>query len=201
MGRPRRIQFAGACYYIVLEGNNRQDLFLSSQDRRQFLSFLRAHKARYGLRVYAYCLLDHEAHLVLETSQPNLSLVMQGFNTLYTKYFNSAHNSSGHLFGGRYKALLVDPQAALAETTRFVHLLPLRSGLKEKPWRYPWSSCSAYVESEQGESLVDSEAVLARFAQVRLKQSVRYLQYIKDRMKSAAETGSISFRSRPMVSR
>jgi putative transposase len=187
MGRPRRIQFPGACYYVVLQGNNRQDIFMSNQDRRYFLSLLRAYKDRHRLKVYAFCLLTHEAHLLIETGQGNLATVMQGFNTMYTKYFNTSHNTIGHVFQGRYKALIVDKEHFLSEMTRYIHLMPAREGLKEKPWRYQWSSCAAYVESEQHERLVDSEPVLAQFGRIRLKQSVRYLQYIKDRLKSASQ--------------
>lgn len=187
MGRPKRIQFAGACYFITLQGNNRQDIFLSNQDRRYFLSLLRSYKERYVLKVYAFCLMSNSVSLLLETSQPNLSLLMQGFNTVYTKYFNAGHNTVGHVFQGRYKSLLVDKEHFLAETTRYIHLHPVRAGLKEKPWRYQWSSCSAYVESHLDEPLVDSEPVLKHFGKVRLKQSVRYLQYIKDRMRSASD--------------
>jgi REP element-mobilizing transposase RayT len=187
MGRPKRIQFAGACYLVVLQGNNRQDLFLSNQDRRQFLALLKAYKERYGLKVYAFSLLANHVDLLIETSQANLSTVMQGFNTQYTKYFNAAHNTVGHVFQGRYKAWLVDKETHLAETTRHVHLACVRDHLKDKPWRYQWSSCAAYVEAENREPLVDSDAVLRKFAGPRLKQSVRYLQYIKDRMKSAGD--------------
>lgn len=188
MGRAPRLQFPGACYYIELQGNNRQDIFMSNQDRRYFLSLLRTYKERCGLKVYAYCLMPHEAYLVIETSEANLSSVMQGFNTVYTKYFNSAHNTSGHVFRGRYKALLVDKDRMLSEVTRFVHLKPADGKLHAKPWRYQWSSCAAYVESDEREPLVDSDAVLSQFeGSTRLKQSVRYLQFIKDRLKSASD--------------
>lgn len=187
MGRPKRIQFAGACYYVLLQGNNRQDIFMSNQDRRTFLALLRSYKERYGLKVYSYCLMPHEAHVLLETSEANLAFVMQGFNTVYTKYFNSAHNTVGHVFQGRYRALLVDKEHYLSEMTRYVHLHPVRAGMKERPWRYQWSSCSAYVEGGQSEPLVDTDEVLAQFGKNRLKQSVRYLHYIQDRMKSTAD--------------
>jgi len=182
MGRPKRLQFPGACYYIILQGNNRQDIFVSNQDRRYFLSMARSYKERYGLKIYAYCLMSRDVHVLLETSQANLSVVMQGFSTLYTKYFNAQHNTVGHLFQGRYKALLVDKEACLAEVSAHIHLQAVRSGQKGKPWRYQWSSCSAYVESGERGPLIDSEAVLAHFGKLRIKQSVRYLQYIKDRM-------------------
>lgn len=187
MGRPKRLQFPGACYYIVLRGNNRQDIFISNQDRRAFLALLRTYKERFALKIYAYCLMPQEAHLLLETERPNLSAAMQGFNTVYTKYFNGEHNTSGHVFEGRYKALLVDSDRYLAEMTRYVHLCPARAGLKDKPWRFQWSSCAAYIESDEDESLVDSERVLSQFGKHRLQQSVRYLQYIKDCLKSATD--------------
>lgn len=187
MGRPKRIQFAGACYYIVLQGNNRQDIFMSNQDRRQFLSLLKTYKERAALKVYAYCLMPQEAHLLIQTDRPNLSAVMQGFNTVYTKWFNAEHNTSGHVFQGRYKALLVDKDRYLAEMTRYIHLAPVRAGLKDRPWRYQWASCAAYVEADGREPLVDSDAILRQFGKIRIKQSVRYLQYIKDRMRSASD--------------
>ncbi|MDE2237754.1 MAG: hypothetical protein KGK30_07685, partial [Elusimicrobia bacterium] len=110
----------------------------------------------------------------------------QNLGSVYTKRFNAAHDVSGHLFAGRYKAWLLDKERFLAEATRAIHLQPSRSGLRDKPWRYPWSSCSAYVESEAGEPLIDSQPVLALFASGRLKQSVRYMQYLKDRLKSSS---------------
>lgn len=187
MGRPKRIQFPGACYLVTLQGNNKQDIFLSNQDRRFFLSLLRGHKDRFGLKVYAYCLMPNYVHLLVETAQANLSAAMQGFNTVYTKYFNAERNTSGHVFSGRYKALLVDKDHVLPETTCYVHLSPAREGLKERPWRYQWSSCSAYVESDLKEPLVDSAFVLRRFGKTRLIQSVRYLGFIKDHLKASSQ--------------
>jgi len=186
MGRPNRIQFSGACYHVMLQGNNRQDIFLSGQDRRYFLTLLKAYKDRYDLKIYAYCLMANYVHLLIETGLPNLSKVMQGFNTAYTKYFNQHHDTVGHVFQGRYRALLVDKDSYLLELTRYIHLAPVRDGLKEKPWRYAWSSCPAYVEAQNREALVDSEPVLRCFAKNRLKQSVRYMHFIKERTKEAA---------------
>ncbi|MBI4345630.1 MAG: transposase [Elusimicrobia bacterium] len=185
MGRPARIQFPGACYHVILQGNNRQDIFVNNQDRRYFLGLLKAHKERFELNVYAYCMLPNAVHIVLQTRRPNLSRVMQGFSTVYTKYFNAAHHMTGHVFQGRYKALIVDKDEYLTEVTRQVHLEPARAGMKERPWRYPWSSAAAYVEWGEGErdGLVDSDEVLKRIAKNRLKQSVRYLQQLKDGMK------------------
>ncbi len=188
MGRPKRIQFAGACYLIALRGNNRQDLFVSNQDRRLFLSQLKAYKDRFGLKIYAYSLLAKSASLLIETERPNLSAVMQALNTQYTKSFNAAHGTVGHVFQGRYRAWVVDKSSRLAEVSRWVHLECAREGLHDKPWRYQWSSCAAYVEAQNREPLVDSDAVLKAFGGSRLKQSVRYLQYLQDHPAVEGET-------------
>ena len=180
-----RIQFAGACYLVRLQGNNGHSLFLSNQDRRQFLAMLKQQKERHGLKVYAYSLLVDSVQLLLETPTPNLSAFMQAFNTQYTKYFNSVHDASGHVFQGRYRAYVVDKDTYLLETSSYVHLACAGVSPTDKPWRYQWSSCAAYVEAADGPApLVDADSVLRKFGGGRLKQSVAYLQYIKDKMKT-----------------
>lgn len=187
MGRPKRILFAGACYLISLRGNSRQDLFVSNQDRRFFLALLKEYKERHGLAVYAYQLQPAQVLLVLETSRPDLSTVMQGFNVRYSRFFNAAHGASGHVFHSRYKAWVVDKERRLAETTRYVHLTGLGEALKDKPWRCQWSSCAAYVEAENREPLVDTGPVLRGFGGGRLKQSVGYLHYLQERLSFSGE--------------
>jgi hypothetical protein len=186
MGRPRRIQFAGACALIALRGNNRQDLFRTSSDRRQFLALLKAAKERHGLKVYAYSLLNGRVDLLIETARANLSVVMQELCARYTKRFNRAHHSTGHVFQGRYRSWIVDKDARLADMTRYVHLACAREGLPGRPWRHPWTSCAAYVEAELKDSLVDTAPVLRKFGGgTRLAQSVRYLRYVQERMRNA----------------
>ena len=185
MGRPNRIQFAGACYDIMLQGNNRQTIFMTAQDRRFFLSLLEEYKDRYQLKVHAYCLMSNYAHLLLETAQPNLSKVMQGFNTAYTKNFNQRHGTVGHVFQGRYRALVVDKANCLLEVTCYIHLAPAREGLKDKPWRYPWSSCQAYVGTGDEGSLVDASETLQGLGEDGRSRSAKYLECIQERLGEA----------------
>lgn len=190
MPRPPRIQFPGACYHIIVRGNNKDAIFLSDDDRSRYLHLLRKYKASFELKIYAYCLMSNHVHLCLETPQGNLSKLMQELNTAYTKYFNIKHKRVGHVFQGRYKAFLVEKDSYLVELSRYIHLNPINAGIKEKPWRYAWSSCKDYVQVEDksrtGE-LVDADFVLSQFAKHRLKQSVLYLRFLKDRMKDSAE--------------
>ena len=184
MGRPNRVQFQGACYHVVLKGNNGGPLFESDGDRERFLEFLSVEKDRQGLLLYAYVLLPSEIQLLVETPRGNLSRVMQTLLTRYTKYFNKQNGRTGHLFQGRYKAYLVDRDRHLLELTRHLHLMPVKSGQTERPWRFRWSSLKAYVESEMKQKLVDSPSLLKPFGKNRLKQSVKYLQFVKERMKA-----------------
>jgi REP element-mobilizing transposase RayT len=186
MGRPKRTQFAGACYLLAWKGNNRQDLFRSNEDRRQFLSLLKGCKERFGLKIYAYSLLDGHVELLLETAHPNLAGAMRELGARYTRHFNRAHHASGHVFQGRYKSWLVEKETRLADMTRYVHLACARDGLRERPWRHPWTSCAAYVEAEFKDSLVDTGPILRRLGQARLQQSVRYLHTVKEAMKAGA---------------
>ncbi|MBI5240289.1 MAG: hypothetical protein HY926_07430 [Elusimicrobia bacterium] len=188
MGRPRRIQFPGACYLITLQGGRSGDLFITHQDRRQFLTALASAKERFGLKVYAYCLLPGRALVLLQTGQANLSRVMQSVGTSYTKSFNSAHGSSGKVFRGRFQALVVDQERYLVEMTRYVHLEPVRAKLTDRPWRYHWSSCRHYVQLLEKKTLVAAEEVLFTLGRNRLTASVRYLKTLRERMKAAADT-------------
>lgn len=192
MGRPTRIQFPGACYYVRLKGNHKDRIFVDDEDRAAFLRFLETFRKRAALRVYAYALLPSEAHLLLETQEANLSEVMQGFNTAYTKYFSKRHNRSGHVFGGRYRALLVEKPTHLTEVSRYIHLFPLRHEVKDdqgrtirRPWRFKWSSCLAYCEAKE-KSWLDTEDVLMKFGRGRMRATVRYLTFIKNGMKAKA---------------
>jgi REP-associated tyrosine transposase len=110
---------------------------------------------RTGWQIHAYCLMDNHFHLVVETPRGNLSTGMQWFLGSYTQRFNRRHRLWGHLFGGRYKALLVDGRpggAYLRRVCDYVHLNPVRAGMlgnKEKVHRFRWSSCTHYLTTKK----------------------------------------------------
>lgn len=106
--RPLRIQYPGAFYHVTARGNERKDVFKSKRDRERFLSYLETATERYGARVHVYCLMGNHYHLLLETPEGNLSQIMRHINGAYTTYFNTKRQRSGHLFQGRFKAILVD---------------------------------------------------------------------------------------------
>ncbi|MEA1933815.1 MAG: transposase, partial [Thermodesulfobacteriota bacterium] len=108
MARPLRIQYSGAFYHITSRGNERLDVFRSKADREKFLSYLATATERYHTRIHVYCLMSNHYHILLETPEGNLSQIMRHINGAYTTYFNTKRKRSGHLFQGRYKAVLVE---------------------------------------------------------------------------------------------
>src|SRR4030042_1271433 len=108
MARPYRLQGEGLFYHITSRGDDRKKIFLSDYDFNKFLGYLKSAQDKYRFYLYAYCLMGSHYHLLIETTQPNLSRIMQYINSSYTIYYNKKRNKCGHLFQGRYKSILVE---------------------------------------------------------------------------------------------
>lgn len=149
MPRPLRIQYDGALYHVLSRGDRREAIFLDDTDRGEFLRTVGETCGKMGWQVHAYCLMSNHFHLVLETPQANLALGMKWLLGTYTQRFNRRHHHWGHLFGGRYKAQLVDGRGRgyLRTVCDYVHLNPVRAGMvapDQALESYPWSSFPAY---------------------------------------------------------
>ena len=143
MARPLRLEFAGALYHVTARGNARQRTYLDEEDRRLYLELLGKEVEQQGWRCYAYCLMDNHYHLLIETPEPNLVAGMRRLNGVYTQAFNRRHRRVGHLFQGRYKAIVVDKDAYLRELCRYIVLNPVRAKAVKTPQRWAWSSYRA----------------------------------------------------------
>jgi REP element-mobilizing transposase RayT len=149
MARPLRIEFPGALYHITARGNAGQDIFLDARDSQRFLDILAEVATRLRWRCFAYCLMTNHYHLVVETPAPNLAHGMRQLNGRYTQGFNFRHGRDGHLFQGRYKAILVDREPYLKEVCRYVVLNPVRAGLAPDARAWRWSSYRATFAAGQ----------------------------------------------------
>jgi REP element-mobilizing transposase RayT len=143
MARPLRIEFPGAIYHVTSRGDRREAIVDDDADREVWLDVLDRTLTRYDGAVLAFCLMDNHYHLVLHTRRANLSRVMRDVNGIYTQAYNRRHGSVGHLFQGRFKAILVDRDAYLLEVCRYVDLNAVRAGLVGDPADWPWSSYRA----------------------------------------------------------
>jgi REP element-mobilizing transposase RayT len=146
------VQYPGAIYHVMNRGDRREPIFKDDGDRARFLDTLAEAGVKTGWQVHAYCLMPNHFHLVVETPQPNLVAGMKWFLGTYTSRFNRRHKLFGHLFSGRYKALIVDGSGDgyLRTVCDYVHLNPVRAKLltDEQPLSdYPWSSYREYLQA------------------------------------------------------
>jgi len=163
MARPLRITFPGAFYHITSRGNERKNVFKSKRDREKFLEYLESATQRYDAVIHVYCLLDNHYHLLVETPSENLSQIMRHINGAYTTYFNVKRKRSGHLFQGRYKAILVDADEYAKELSRYIHLNPLRAKMVETPEDYDWSSYQYYIGRKKLPEWLTRDFILGYF--------------------------------------
>lgn len=136
MARPLRAEYPGAIYHITSRGNARQPIFEDDEDRKAFQVLLESLVSRYNWLCHAYCLMDNHYHLLVETPDGNLSEGMRQLNGIYTQSFNGRHGRVGHVFQGRFKAILVGRENYLLELCRYVVLNPIRAGIVRSPGRY-----------------------------------------------------------------
>ena len=122
MTRPLRIEYEGAVYHVTSRGNARASIFTDDDDRTFFIEILSKVVTRSDWICHAYCLMTNHYHLLIETPSPNLSRGMQLLNGIYTQKFNRQHKRSGHVFQGRFKAILVEKESHLLELARYVVL-------------------------------------------------------------------------------
>ncbi len=148
MARQIRIQYPGAIYHVLARGDRKESIVYCDQDRRSFLRTLGELCQRTGFRIHAWVLLDNHYHLVVETPEANLVDGMSWFQNTYTRRLNVRHDLWGHVFGGRYKALIVDPaDIYFGRIVDYVHLNPARAGvvgIGEPLSSYGWSSLAMY---------------------------------------------------------
>jgi REP element-mobilizing transposase RayT len=164
MTRPLRVEVAGGVYHVTSRGDGREDIFLDDDDRRQFLALLHHTIGRFGWRCLAYCLMTNHYHLLIETPAPNLARGMRHLNGVYTQRFNRRHSRVGHVFQGRYKAIVVQKDAHLLELCRYVVLNPVRAGMVKRVQDWPWSSYRATAGQQAEPEWLATDWLLAQFA-------------------------------------
>ena len=163
MARPLRVTFPGAFYHVTTRGNERKAVFKSKRDRERFLEYLESATLRYDACIHTYCLMDNHYHLLLETPSGNLPQIMQHINGAYTTYFNVKRDRSGHLFQGRYKAILVDIDEYAKELSRYIHLNPVRADIVQTPEEYTWSSYRAFIGKQKPAKWLCRDFILGYF--------------------------------------
>jgi REP element-mobilizing transposase RayT len=140
MARPLRLEFAGALYHVTSRGNERKSIYLEESDFETFLGLFGDVCKRYHWVIHSFYLMKNHYHLLVETPDGNLSKGMRQLNGVYTQLINRKYQRVGHLFQGRYKAILVDKYSYLLELNRYIVLNPIRARMVDNLDEWPWSS-------------------------------------------------------------
>ena len=178
MARALRIEYEGAVYHVTSRGNERKQIFFTGKDYEKFKDYLSQAQQRYGFYLHCYVLMSNHYHLLIETPEKNLSRVMHFINSSYSIYTNTKRNRSGHLFQGRYKAIVVDANSYLVELSRYMHLNPVRAKIVERPEDYPYSSYNAYV-SRSEDSLLRTSCILGMFSSGIEQSKTSYKSFVE----------------------
>ena len=164
MARPLRIEFPGGLYHVTARGDRREDIYLCDADRQRWVDLLGEVCSRFNWFCHAYCLMDNHFHIVVETVDGNLSVGMRQLNGVYTQWHNRNHKRVGHVFQGRFKAIIVQREAYLLELARYVVLNPVRAGMCNLPGDWPWSSYRMMIGQAPAPPWLQRHWLLSQFS-------------------------------------
>ena len=180
MARPLRIEFAGALYHITSRGDGQDEIFLGGEDRDLWLNILGHICKRFNWVVHAYCQMGNHYHILIETPDGNLSKGMRQLNGVYTQRFNRIHHRVGHVFQGRYKAILVQKDAYLLELSRYIVLNPVRAHMVRSARDWPWSNYRATAGMTAAPNWLETDWILAAFAERKKEAQTAYRRFVSD---------------------
>jgi putative transposase len=161
--RPPRLQVRNGLYHVTARGNRRQDIFREDDDYSRFMTLADRVVRQLGWWCHGYCLMPNHYHLVVETPRADLSNGMHRLNSAYAHWFNHRHGLEGHLFQGRFHARLIDTEPHLLELSRYLALNPIRAGLCDRVYDWPWNSYRFVAHRLPAPALVSVERVLGCF--------------------------------------
>ena len=180
MARKPRIEFEGAFYHVIVRGNQRQKIFKDKYDFLKYLEILTNYKKQYKYYLYSYVLMSNHVHLLIETAATPLSKILQGINQSYTIYFNRRYKTIGHLFQGRYKAILCEKDEYLLSLIKYIHFNPVKAGIVKTMDDYKWSSHNSYVKKADKKDIIDTDQILRMFSENKTKARKLYKAYTGD---------------------
>jgi len=182
MARPLRIEYPGALYHVTSRGDRQEAIFEDDQDRTAFLNVLGEVISRFRWRCHAYCLMGNHYHLMIETPEGNLTKGMRQLNGVFTQWSNRRHKRSGHVFQGRYKAILVDRDSYFLELARYIVLNPVRAAMVKHPKQWKWSSYGATSGTAETLAWITTDDLLAQFSKRRAAARRKYQDFVAEGM-------------------
>ena len=194
MARQLRIEYPGAVYHVTSRGNGRCAIYFDDDDRDHFLNILHLVNKRYGWFCHAYCLMGNHYHLMIETPEGNLSKGMRHLNGVYTQWYNRKHSLVGHLFQGRFKAILVEKDSYLLQLCRYIVQNPVAANLASTVEEWLWSSYRATAGITRVPQVLTVDWILRQFAEQKEEAQVRYRRFVNEGLADVSPWSSLAGR-------
>ncbi len=179
MARPLRIEYAGALYHVTSRGDRRENIYHDDEDRLIWLEIFSQVCSRFNWRCHAWCQMDNHYHILVETAEGNLSKGMRQLNGVFTQKSNRKHGQVGHVYQGRFKAILVQQDAYLLELSRYVVLNPVRAGMVKDTEDWPWSSYQSMIGKSAKPGWLETDWLLACFGKQRKRAIAKYIDFVR----------------------
>jgi REP element-mobilizing transposase RayT len=181
------MEYPDALYHITSRGNEGKAIFCTARDRQDFLDLLARTMDAHKWICHAYCLMNNHYHLLIETPEANLSKGMRNLNGAYAQRWNRIYRRKGHIFQGRFKALLIEKETYLLAVARYIVLNPLKAHLTSRLRGWKWSSYQATAGYCRPPKFLTVDFILSRFGHQRKRAQKEYRQFVKQ----AADTRSV----------
>lgn len=176
IARKLREWYPGAIYHLMHRGVRRTEIFSDETDYQVFLEILKVALDKYQCKIHAYCMMKNHIHLLLETSEDEIGRFMKCLSERYAMYFNHKYQYRGHLFESRYKSCLVKEDSYFLQTSRYIHLNPVKARIVVKPEDYRWSSYQTMIALKD-DRITERNRTLAYFKD---NSILRYRDFVED---------------------
>ena len=191
MARLPRLTLPGYPHHIIQRGNNRQVIFVDTQDFETMLALLTENAQKFAVAVHAYVLMDNHFHLLATpTTAEALPLMMQAVGRSYVRYFNNRHGRSGTLWEGRYRSTLIETERYLLACMVYIDLNPVRAGMVAQPADWRWSS-HAHSLGLRADALVTPHALFWALGNTPFAREAAYGQLVQAGI-SASQQGALT---------
>jgi len=175
MPRSARIVLEGIAHHVTQRGNYRQSVFEDPEDRVKYLELIKEYSTKYGLKIYAYCLMSNHVHFIaVPEREDSLSMTFKYAHMRYSQYFNRKHHRTGHLWQGRFFSCPLDQEHAIS-AVKYVERNPVRAKMVELPWDYEWSSARTHVKENGDRPLRDTQGKIEENGDSPLRYSPHFL--------------------------
>lgn len=178
MGRPWREEYRGSIYHVIARGNNKEFIFREGIDKGYFVKQLKEAKLGMGYNIYGFVMMDNHYHLIIQPMDKKLQEIMHQINNKYSKFFNGKYERAGHVFQGRYKAILVQDERQMLRLLRYVHQNPVRANICTYVDQYEWSSDPYYRKNIDG--FINTKVVLNMLDKDRKMAIIKYIEFMRE---------------------